>query len=283
MKKQNCNIAYLGLLFLALSTISCQKERLDAPLDNEEGVETTDAIFEAEETVASKESRSETGKVVNTTTGATVKSITLDVSLYEKFIYFSFETGALVPITDEESRRIDNWDLGFHRTDIRTNSGESTDIGIMGGAVETDAVLLSQDVTIPSDDKFETDNKFIVSTYHTDEEGVRQEYLPANPALTTRSRPYVNAEGKPIRGANGFIQYEIQRRGALIMDRSSMPPSLEFSNKVYIVRTAKGKYAKIKIVKYRRKPGTPPGDPDRLLTMEYVYPFEMSKAAEAAQ
>ncbi|MDO4707422.1 MAG: HmuY family protein [Porphyromonadaceae bacterium] len=210
---------------------------------------------------------------VDPTTGQKIRTITLDVSAYDKFIYFSFEKG-LLSISDEQSQVYDGWDIAFHRTDIRTNSGESTKIGAMGGAYETPEVLLNQKVIIPNEDKFEVDEPFVIAIYHTDEEGVQQAYRPANPVLTTRSKPRVNEKNEFIRGDNGFIIYDVLRRGAIVMDRSRMPPSIEFSNKVYIIRTPQGKYAKIKISSYKRKPGTPMGDPGRLLTMDYVYPIQ---------
>ncbi|MDO4692747.1 MAG: HmuY family protein [Porphyromonadaceae bacterium] len=207
------------------------------------------------------------------TTGEKIRSVTLDVSAYEKFVYFSFEKGS-VSISDEQSEQYDGWDIAFHRTDIRTNSGTSSKIGAMGGAYETPEVLLTQKVTMPEANKFEVDERFVIAVYHTDEEGVRQDYRAANPVLTTRSKPRVDDKNEFIRGDNGFIIYDILQRGAIVMDRSRMPPTIEFSNKVYLVRTPKGKYAKIKIVDYKRKPGTPMGDPGRLLTMDYVYPVQ---------
>lgn len=206
-------------------------------------------------------------------TGEKIKSVTLDVSAYDKFVYFSFEKGS-VSISDEQSEHYDGWDIAFHRTDVRTNSGLSSKIGAKGGAYETPEMLLTQKVQIPEESKFEVDERFVIAVYHTDEEGVRQDYRPANPVLTTRSNPRVNEKNEFIRGDNGFIIYDIVRRGAIVMDRSRMPPSIEFSNKVYLIRTPKGKYAKIKISGYKRKPNTPMGDPGRLLTMEYVYPIQ---------
>lgn len=207
------------------------------------------------------------------TTGQKIKSVTLDVSAYDKFVYFSFEKG-IVAISDEQSEEYEAWDIAFHRTDIRTNSGLSTKIGAKGGAFETPMLLLTQKVELPKAELFEVDERFVIAVYHTDEEGVRQDYRSANPVLTTRSKPRVNEKNEFVRGENNFIIYDIVRRGAIVMDRSRMPPSIEFSNKVYIIRTPKGKYAKIKISGYKRKPGTPMGDPGRLLTMDYVYPIE---------
>lgn len=254
-----------GLLLASLS-VACKKNYIseDEPVNNPQATPV--------EVEKQPENENKEATETDPTTGQKIRSITLDVTAYDRFVYFSFENGKL-SISDEQSELFDGWDIAFHRTDIRTNSGESTKRGVQGGAYETDQVLLSQPVAVPSDDKFEVDERFVLAVYHTDEVGVQQDYRSANPVLTTRSRPRVDENNNFVRGDNNFIIYDIIRRGAIIMDRSRMPPSIEFSNKVYIVRTAKGQYAKIKITGYKRKPGTPMGDPGRLLTMDYVYPI----------
>lgn len=263
------NKFFLALVAVALSVVlpSCKKDYMDEKEPEKKQQAQTD---DPEKNPSEGEPKT---PEVDPTTGQKIRTVTLDVSAYDRFVYFSFEKG-LVSVSDEQSQEYDGWDIAFHRTDIRTNSGESSKIGAMGGAYETPEVLLSQKVEIPAQDKFEVDERFVIAVYHTDEEGVQQDYRPANPVLTTRSKPRVNEKNEFIRGDNGFIIYDILRRGAIVMDRSRMPPSIEFSNKVYIVRTPKGTYAKIKISGYKRKPGTPMGDPGRLLTMDYVYPIQ---------
>lgn len=269
------------LAFVALSLcagVSCKKNYIDddsiivnkKPNSNENG---NDNNGNGSNNGTGNNGSGGGSKEVDPTTGEQIKSFTFDVSAYDKFVYFSFEKG-IVAISDEESQQYDGWDIAFHRTDIRTNSGLSSKIGAKGGAYETERNLLTQKVEIPSAERFEVDEKFVIAVYHTDEEGVQQAYSSANPVLTTRSNPRVDKNNEFVRGSNGFIIYDVVRRGAIVMDRSRMPPSIEFSNKVYIVRSPKGQYAKMKITSYKRKPGTPMGDPGRLLTMEYVYPIK---------
>ena len=253
------------MLMLLTLTMSCQKTRPDDPAPEPEDVRPNpDPIVE--------DDKDENPKV-DPSTGLEVKTITFDVSAYDKFVYFSFKNG-LVYISDEQSKDLKNWDIAFHRADIRTNGGKSSAIGAVGAAFETPATLLSEKVEIPSGDKFETDIDYVVSVSHTDETGVIQTYLPVSPVLTTKTKPVLDKDGNPVRGDNGFIKYEIIRRGAIVMDLSQMPPRMELSRKVYLIRTPDGSYAKVKISKYGRKPNTPMGDPGRLLRMDYVYPVK---------
>ncbi|MDO4771667.1 HmuY family protein [Porphyromonas sp.] len=250
---------------LSLST-SCGKTRPDDPnLSPEPGTITPSPS-------PGEDSNSDESKV-DPSTGLEVKTITFDVSAYDTFVYFSFKNG-LVYISDEQSKDLLNWDMAFHRADIRTNSGESSAIGAKGGAYETPATVLSEKVDIPAADKFETDIPYVIAVSHTDEAGVRQAYRPVSPVLTTKTVPVLDKDGNPVRGANGFIKYNIIRRGAIVMDLSQMPPVMELSRKVYLIRTPDGQYAKVKITKYSRKPNTPMGDPGRLLRMDYVYPIK---------
>lgn len=243
---------------------ACKKKREDEPVIQREQP--------APKPKPNPEQSEPEGPSVDPSTGIKIRTVELDVSAYDKFVYFSFEKGVLA-ISDEQSRHHKHWDLAFHRADIRTNSGESSAIGAQGGAVETNSMLLSEAVKIPEASQFETDMLYVVAVRHTDEEGVVQGRLPVNPVLTTKTSPVLDKDGKPVRGENGFIQYQISRRGAIVMDLSRMPPSMELSKKVYVIRTPEGKYGKIRITRYKRKPNTPMGDPGRLLTMEYVYPI----------
>lgn len=265
MKSYNF-LRLIGVTLMLLTlTMSCKKTRPDDP-EPEPGkvVPTPDPVVE--------EDKDESPKV-DPSTGLEVKTVTLDVSAYDKFVYFSFKDG-LVYISDEQSKELTNWDIAFHRADIRTNGGKSSAIGAQGAAFETPATLLSEKVEIPSADKFETDVDYVVAVSHTDETGVVQAYRPVSPVMTTKTKPVLDKDGNPVRGENGFIKYEIHRRGAIMMDLSQMPPRIELSRKVYLVRTPDGSYAKVKISKYGRKPNTPMGDPGRLLRMDYVYPVK---------
>ncbi|SJZ81864.1 HmuY family protein [Porphyromonas cangingivalis] len=254
----------VGMMLMLLTlTMSCKKTRPDDPKpEPEKEIPTPDP----------NDDKTDDPKV-DPSTGIEVKSVTFDVSAYETFVYFSFKEG-IVYISDEQSRELTNWDMAFHRADIRTNGGKSSAIGAMGAAFETSATLLSEKVEIPSADKFETDVDYVVAISHSDQNGVVQGYRPVSPVLTTKTTPVLDENGNPIRGENGFIKYVIIRRGAVVMDLSQMPPVMELSRKVYLIRTPDGSYAKVKITKYARKPGTPMGDPGRILRMDYVYPVK---------
>ena len=47
----------------------------------------------------------------------------LDASDEQKWVYFSFEKGTVVEVTNP--RTTDNWDIAFNRYNIRTNGGVS--------------------------------------------------------------------------------------------------------------------------------------------------------------
>lgn len=252
------------LALISTFTLSCGKTRSDDPSPEPDPEQ---EVNQTEDPNTNNEPK------VDPTTGLAVKTVTIDVSAYETFVYFSFKDG-MVYISDDQSKDLLNWDIAFHRADIRTNSGKSSAINAQGGAYETPATLLSDKVEIPTGDKFETDIPYVVAVAHSDENGVIQDYRPVSPVLTTKTVPELDKDGKPVRGTNGFIKYNIIRRGAIVMDLSQMPPVMELSRKVYLIRTPNGEYAKVKISKYSRKPNTPMGDPGRLLRMDYVYPVK---------
>ncbi len=196
-----------------------------------------------------------------------VKEVELEVGDYSKFIYFSFEKGKQLEISDEQSKTSKSWDLGIHRGDFRTNSGKSTSKDANGGAYETESKDITENVAIPSPEKFVVDSLLVITTGHTDEAGVLgQEWLPANLLLSTVQNPVVDEKGQPVIGDSGFPKYEIKHRGAIVRDFSRMPPVAELSKKVYLVRTPNGKFAKIQITFYQSK------GPKATLRMKYVYP-----------
>lgn len=204
-----------------------------------------------------------------------IKEIIVDASDYTRFVYFSFEKGML-EISDKQSPKTLSWDMGFHRGDFRTNSGRSTEINANGGVYETDITDITADIKIPEADQFVKDDTLAITLGHTEQMGVlEQKWLPGNRILTTIQKMKKDEKGNSITNDIGLEQYEIIHRGAIIRDFSNMPPRVELSGKVYIVRTATGKFAKIKIVNYQTPNGARPGLPrGARITMQYVYPVQ---------
>ncbi|MCX7987788.1 MAG: HmuY family protein, partial [Bacteroidales bacterium] len=50
-------------------------------------------------------------------------TVTINASAYDKWVYFSFDSGKVVEIDNFKNSM--NWDIGFHRMDVRVNCGES--------------------------------------------------------------------------------------------------------------------------------------------------------------
>ena len=58
----------------------------------------------------------------------TVKSVVVNATAYDEYVYFSFEQGKVIKnakYTDEAIKKDKSWDLAFHRYELRTNSGLS--------------------------------------------------------------------------------------------------------------------------------------------------------------
>lgn len=158
------------------------------------------------------------------------KTITVDATSYEEWTYFSFEKGDVITVTDPATDK--NWDLGFLRSHIRTNSGTSG--SALGGAYDKGTV------------DFETVTEAPTSGFTAD---VDDEVSQFN--MTT-------------------FQYDLISANAVLdtwgsFDNSQSPPPFNVSNKIFVVKTANGKYAKIHIKAYSNESGT--GN----ITFEYKY------------
>lgn len=55
-------------------------------------------------------------------TGEVKKAEYIDASAYDKWVYFSFATGKEVKVSDPKNSK--DWDVAFHRGDIRVNGAE---------------------------------------------------------------------------------------------------------------------------------------------------------------
>lgn len=151
------------------------------------------------------------------------KSVTIDASAFSDWKYFSFKDGE-IPAEEvgdyENSKTKTNWDMAFHRGDIRTNSGVSGHA--QGGALKAKGTKFADVTTIPTEG------------YTVDEE----------------------AEIMIEMGADG---YRTQSKNSALADWYSsegMPPAYLVNDHVYIVRTADGNYAKVKFTDYTNDAGS---------------------------
>lgn len=161
------------------------------------------------------------------------KTYTVDATSFASWSYFSFEKGKTVDVANFADDQ--TWDIGFHRTDIRLNGGESGKG--QGAGLETSASKLEDVVSIPT-------QGFV-------EDVINDQIIVAMPA---------KYETQPM-------NKEVSKWA--VMDMSSMPPAITLSGKVYVIRTAKGKFAKVKFTDYTNEDGK-----KGYVTFQYIYPFE---------
>ena len=205
-----------------------------------------------------------------------VKTVVIDASDYTKYVYFSFEEGKVVSTTawdDEAHKSQTNWDLGLHRYDFRTNSGLSGKG--QGGAVETSSENINDKITIPAADQFEVDKsqrQLVEFSHGADGARTRYEDISANLVLTT-TQQITMQDGRPV--------YKIIKKGAITLDMgghgSGGGPSTTLSSKVYLVRTASGKFAKVKVTGYSTPVKGKDGSVKPVsghITLQYVYPVQ---------
>lgn len=185
------------------------------------------------------------------TEGEVAGEITINATDYSKWVYFSFDKGAVVEVADPKSSL--DWDLGFHFLDFRTNSGASGKGG--GGALVTNLKAVSDKLdAIPSSDKFVQDilYDFVITKMPNMSGGGHgaptYEQTGANPVLTSIQKIKIGPDGKPERRKSGSVILIPANEGAAIFDHAKMPPRMGASDKVFLVRTAKGKLAKIKVL-----------------------------------
>ena len=208
-----------------------------------------------------------------------VKNVVVNATAYDQYVYFSFEQGKVVKTAkydDEAIKKDKSWDIAFHRYELRTNSGLSGEGN--GGAYEVGVQDIRQAVTIPAADKFTPDNQTqaqIIEFKHGDPKAAApvQKMLALNPVLSTIKKVVVdpgkiNPEtGKPATKTTILQNLDFHNTGK---------PASWLTNKVFIVRTATGKHAKIKVISHQEPVQTAKGNTPTpgMLRFEYVYPID---------
>lgn len=166
-------------------------------------------------------------------TAATVKTIELDAKAYEKWTYFSFATGKIVAtenVADEANKKkSSDWDIAFHRMDIKLNGGESgsgkAEVAIIAEGIDQEKFEAIKEV--PADAKFVKDvatDKLMIGLGQM-MQGGQPDYANSTIAKTMK---WV--------AMKGMGQYDL-------------------SNQLYIIKTAEGKYVKLWMRAYKDAKG----------------------------
>ncbi|PIE87499.1 MAG: hypothetical protein CSA01_00395, partial [Bacteroidetes bacterium] len=138
---------------------------------------------------------------------------TFDARAYDKWVYFSFDKGEEVEITDFQNSM--EWDIAFHRFDVRVNCGTSGPG--QGGSISMGQVNFDAVKTAPTEGYSLNDSISIIT-----EEGNW-----TNP---------VTVPGDTIVGKWLYF--------------TGPPPQYNITNDIYVIKTAEGKYSKIWLKDY---------------------------------
>lgn len=223
-------ISKVLLLFIVIMTTACNKNNLS---------DTKSDIDRKEENTSSKNKSIKDGEKLL----YLKKSITIDATDFQQWVYFSFETGKV--ITSDNPKEDTSWDLAFRRTFTRTNSGTS---GKGQGGAATTPFKDFKDLEL----RFLQTNPYITDT---------TEYIP------------VEFGGGNGRNVNESINKNI--RGIFLSDITQMPPKIGYSDIIYFIRTAKGKYAAVLFTGYEKE--ISPTEPLKrgYVSFDYIYPLEL--------
>lgn len=176
-----------------------------------------------------------------------LKTAEVNVLKWGDWVYFNFKEQKVVEVSDPKNDK--GWDIAFHLTDFKTNGGASTACGALGAAAKTDAETLSASA------------KFDGVVWVADETGVG--------IIKKMQTEPDKSEPKNLCLSDKVIQFNM----------TSMPPAVEKSGKVWLVKDAQGKVVALK-VKSCEYEGVS-GSRKLILNLEYVYLAEGSITNES--
>ena len=179
----------------------------------------------------------------------------LDASDQQKWVYFSFEKGTTVEVTNPKTT--DNWDIAFNRYNIRTNGGVS-------GIGEAEVVNTNNKnfaaVTKAPAEGYEKDKKFT--------EVGRPAPGQTQPSITEVEKNPVISGTVMLENSKGWYNYNRPKQG-------ENTPHFDITKYVYVLKTAKGgKYVKIQLTGY-----TNSNQPDKSGFITFTYDFLTEKEA----
>ena len=166
------------------------------------------------------------------TAGIQVKNLDAASNDERIWTYFSFATGKVVSPTGavEESKE---WDIAFHRFNIKTNSGTS---GKGNVAVAATGIKDFEAVTKAPAQGYEVDKIVAV------------ESRPPAPEVTRSVNPVITGTVES-KDPKGWYNYGQPQQG-------ETTPHFNITKYVYVIRTLEGKYVKIQLTDYTNDYGT---------------------------
>ncbi len=167
------------------------------------------------------------------------KSVSINAAAFDKWVYFSFETDTIVTVADFSNSL--EWDIAFHRSDIRLNCGNSGKG--KGGCLSMGKVSFDDVTEAPADGTYELDATM----------KVLKNYDLAN--MVEVDEP-----------ANLLMSQWVTRSGM-----SNTGPLYTVNNNIYIVRTANGRYAKVWLNGYLKE------GKGGFITMKYAFQKDGSR------
>ncbi len=166
------------------------------------------------------------------TTSQNGKVIEINASAYNAWTYFSFDEDTVVSINDYATST--DWDIAFHRSDIRVNCGQSGPG--LGGSYNMGKVNFNSVTETPADGYSLNTTIQILESY-------------------TMPPTYVTVPGDTL-----------VSKWMTITTSNTAPPTYNYSDNIYVIRTAKGKYAKIWLSNYFNSQSQ-----SGHITMKYAY------------
>ena len=189
------------------------------------------------------------------------KEVSLDATAYDKWVYFSFEKGEVLTKTTgagvEEKMPGLDWDIAFHRWDVRLNCGESG-TG-KGGALlsEGNIAKTGWDAILEAPESgYKVDGTISV---------MKQHGMPPVMADVPGSKIIMGGRVNPETGEKPGTWMNFKHLGGGVIEYG-------ITNQIFLVKTADGKYAKVWLKQYinaEKKGGH--------ITMKYAYKEDGSR------
>lgn len=141
---------------------------------------------------------------------------------YSRWLYFSFEKNDTITISDPKNSL--DWDIAFHRWDVRTNGGLSGKG--LGAAIKTATTDINAELSKPSDNQWKTDS--LILTY-------------VNPPVMNDSSGA--DQRKEVPGSKVLS-------GWVSVFMGQIPPTYTLTKEVFLVKSASGKVYRVQFKNY---------------------------------
>lgn len=166
------------------------------------------------------------------------KEVMIDATAWDTWTYYSFSQGKEVEISDPSTSM--DWDIGFHRYDVRLNCGASGPGN--GGSIDLGVIDFNTLSQVPISGYIENDSIDIIEVF----------IMP--PDLVTVPGDTVMASW---------------------MNFTGPPPVYTVTNNIFAIKTADGKYVKVWLKSFHNENAE-----SGYVTMEYVYQPDGSNVFE---